>query len=639
MADNQVKRIAVCFAGINEEYNDSLINAAYRLTSEYNFKLLYFCSFSPMYEFEKHDKGESHVFHLINFKEIDGLILFSETIKKEEVRMWIVERAKQEDVPVISIDHYIEGCYNINFRYTAALEKIITHLVEEHHFTRLNFVAGIKGNSFSEERLDVYKRVLAEHDIPIEDERILYGNFCYYPTKEKIRAFLESDILMPEAFVCANDTMAIATIEELMEAGYSIPGDVMVTGMDGIREALAHSPAIITAKQDFDTTMLRAFQMLRAHLDGKKVEKQVWIDSKVIYDQETGVEQQLRYKYTSLNRNLYNQLDDYESFTKRQIEFTEDLADNHSFQDVFENLKKYPHFFFADSFWLCIVDDYMSEKEALMDIIDDFKVKKTDYSGTMNLMLARRKGEWLGIIDFPTKILLPDLDAILEEENNLMFFPLHLLEQTIGYVAVVYDPQKMNMYHAYQIFMNIGITLEGVKIRQQQQAIIDNLEIKYVHDPMTGLLNRRGFYQQLAPVYESCASDGTSIMFVSVDLNGLKPINDTYGHADGDLAISTVGKSLVVSAADRDYTCARFGGDEFVVAGQIQSEDEMDVFCRKVREFLDSFNEKSQKPYKLSASIGAVCGAPEVGMTMDEFIKVADEKMYEEKVRYHSRAR
>ena len=231
------------------------------------------------------------------------------------------------------------------------------------------------------------------------------------------------------------------------------------------------------------------------------------------------------------------------------------------------------------------------------------------------------------------------MDEVLSEENNLMFFPLHLLEQTIGYVALVYNPEKMNMYQTYQIFMNIGITLEGVKIRQQQQAIIDNLEVKYVHDPMTGLLNRRGFYQQLAPVYNKCAKEGKRVMFVSVDLNGLKPINDTYGHADGDLAISTVGKALVVSAADYDYTCARFGGDEFVVAGHIHEENEMDGFCANVRKFLENFNEKSARPYKLSASIGAVSGVPTKDMTMDEFIKVADEKMYEEKVRYHSRTR
>ena len=71
------------------------------------------------------------------------------------------------------------------------------------------------------------------------------------------------------------------------------------------------------------------------------------------------------------------------------------------------------------------------------------------------------------------------------------------------------------------------------------------------------------------------------------------------------------------------------------MAGQIDSEDEMGEFCRKVGEFLTDFNQKTDRPYTLSASIGTVCGIPEQSVAIGEFIKAADEKMYVEKVRYH----
>lgn len=112
-------------------------------------------------------------------------------------------------------------------------------------------------------------------------------------------------------------------------------------------------------------------------------------------------------------------------------------------------------------------------------------------------MLSRENGEWQGITDFDTSVLLPKLEEVLEEENNVMFLPLHVLEQTIGYVALVFDPDIMRMNYAYQFFMNISNALETTKTHQRQQAIINNLEIKYIHDPMTGLFNRRGFYQRL----------------------------------------------------------------------------------------------------------------------------------------------
>ena len=128
-------------------------------------------------------------------------------------------------------------------------------------------------------------------------------------------------------------------------------------------------------------------------------------------------------------------------------------------------------------------------------------------------------------------------------------------------------------------------------------------------------------------------------MMISIDLNGLKPINDTYGHADGDIAISTVAKALMTAARQNDV-CARFGGDEFIVAGSLSSEAEADQYIKDVQSFLDDFNASSGKPYDVSASFGLVSAVPNESITLDEFIGQADEKMYAEKAKHHlSRSR
>lgn len=125
---------------------------------------------------------------------------------------------------------------------------------------------------------------------------------------------------------------------------------------------------------------------------------------------------------------------------------------------------------------------------------------------------------------------------------------------------------------------------------------------------------------------------------VSIDLNGLKQINDTYGHADGDIAITTIGKTLE-HVFPSEFTCARFGGDEFVVSGKVESEEQLKEYCDGVKQQLEEFNQNSGKPYQVSGSIGYVTGVPSMEITLDEFIKAADEKMYEDKVHYHSRSR
>lgn len=637
MLNDNTKCVAVCAAGMNGDYNEELFKAMHSMADEFGIKLLFFNSFSSLYEFEKHDIGESNIFHLINYRLIDGVILLAETIQNDKVRRKIVEEAKANHVPAVSIDHFMEDCYNINFQYANAMKEMVAHLIEQHHCQRINFIAGWKENAFSDERIQAYKEMLIKYNIPIEEERIGYGNFWGEPTKQVVKDFIKSDLPFPDAIVCANDSMAIAAIKCLAEAGYRVPEDVAVTGFDGILEGQEHLPKITTARNDYRKAIQYAFQIVLDCLAGKKLESCFYVDAVPMIGSSCGCNlNDIKQYNNDLTRKLYDRLDDYDRFNRNQIAMAADLTDNDSFQDVFDNLVKYSDNFFSDKFWLCIVDDFLVQKEAISDIIEESNMNRMHYSSTMNVMLSKSNGEWLGITDFNTETFVPNLEEVLAADNNIMFLPLHVLEHTIGYVALVYHPEQMNMIYEYQFFMNISNALETTRIHKRQKTIIDNLEMKYIHDPMTGLLNRRGFYQRLANVYCRCMEEEGLLMVVSADLNGLKPINDTYGHADGDIAISAVGKALS-EAAFKDFTCARFGGDEFVAAGRVESKEDEALFRKRVEESLDAFNSISGKPYKVSSSIGCIIGVPNEQITLDDFIKAADEKMYEDKVRYHAR--
>lgn len=90
--DADVKYVAICSAGIDEDYNDTLLEAFYSLADTFGFKLLFFNSFSSLYYYEKHDIGESNIFHLMNYELLDGIVLLSETVKNEGVRNEIVKK-------------------------------------------------------------------------------------------------------------------------------------------------------------------------------------------------------------------------------------------------------------------------------------------------------------------------------------------------------------------------------------------------------------------------------------------------------------------------------------------------------------------------------------------------------------------
>ncbi len=636
MLSDGSKVIAICSADNCAEYNTKFLTALHKESKKFPFKTLFFACFSSLYKKEKHDIGESKIFQLINHDLLDGIIMLAETIKNDEIRHKITDQAIARKIPVIAIEHPIEGCYNFTYEYRHTISHLIEHLIEDHHYTRINFVAGLKGNSFSDDRLQIYREVLTKHNIPIEEERIGYGEFWGAPTKAVLDNFMKSDLPFPQAIVCANDIMAITTIHYLMDAGYRIPEDVAVTGFDGIEEALDHIPPITTIQYDYDKTAHHAFSMLEDIFQGGTPPKSSYIHSKILYGTTCGCHKSSR-NYTNLTRHLYERLDLQHQFNEIQIGMAADLTDNNNYQGIFTNLMHYGDTFGSPKYWLCIVNDFLDEAEELADILSDSNIqKRNSYSSRMDLMLSCFYGRWQEMTSFDTSCLLPDLEKHLSGNDCLMFLPLHVLEHTIGYVALVYDPDTVNMSFLYQLLMNISNALETTKIRQRQQNIITSLANKYIHDPMTGLHNRRGFYQKAQPLFEDCICTQQPILVASVDLNGLKHINDTFGHADGDIAISTVGKALSRISAE-NYTCARFGGDEFVAACKISHPEDASHISTQIREDLDQFNLHSGKPYEVSASIGIVSVVPTHDTTLDELIKYADEKMYEEKAQHHLR--
>ena len=83
-------------------------------------------------------------------------------------------------------------------------------------------MAGVPNNSFSDERLRVFKQVLLENNVTFEPKRIYYGYFWETPTMEAMDKMLEDEDELPEAIICANDMMAITVCDILVEKGESI---------------------------------------------------------------------------------------------------------------------------------------------------------------------------------------------------------------------------------------------------------------------------------------------------------------------------------------------------------------------------------------------------------------------------------
>ncbi len=153
-------------------------------------------------------------------------------------------------------------------------------------------------------------------------------------------------------------------------------------------------------------------------------------------------------------------------------------------------------------------------------------------------------------------------------------------------------------------------------------------------DDLTGLYNRRGFLtmaeQQIKLERHEGTARGLNLMFA--DLDGLKKINDMYGHEAGSDSIIEFSKVVKTVLRSADLV-ARWGGDEFVILTIGSKDEHISVMSRRINEKLDEYNAASGKPYTLACSIG-VAPVPTDGIrTLESIIAEADEAMYTEKRR------
>ena len=245
------KTIALCVTGYDKEYETRIAEGIARRCTALDINLLVFASLirkpdlnSGLTLPESVIKGETAVFDLINYNMLDGIIILGDSIIDESVIEKVHRLAQKNNVPVININdptHVLDK--NITLSDKCAMEFVMKHLVEDHGLTRINFIGGFPGNLQTEERLAGYKKVLTEHNIPVEERRIAYGQF-WTKAADCTRKFLKDEL--PQAIVCASDTMAIFCMDELKNQGYSIPEDIIVTGFDGIADSELYSPTVTT---------------------------------------------------------------------------------------------------------------------------------------------------------------------------------------------------------------------------------------------------------------------------------------------------------------------------------------------------------------------------------------------------------
>jgi diguanylate cyclase (GGDEF)-like protein len=195
-------------------------------------------------------------------------------------------------------------------------------------------------------------------------------------------------------------------------------------------------------------------------------------------------------------------------------------------------------------------------------------------------------------------------------------------------------PTRSMLCHS--MTMIISNSLENVRKLITLNSAVNELDRLYTIDPLCGIYNRTGFIRTADEKFQMCKLRGEKAIIAFVDMDGLKNINDKYGHKEGDYGLKKLAEVLS-DCCKEGWFCARFGGDEFILFGENASDRDAEELCSNFEKRLEMINNTGNKPYKISASIGTVVSDINEEQSLFGIINQADEIMYEQKKRKPSR--
>lgn len=618
------KLVALCTSRIFDPHILGFIETLNKKLHENNCILQIFTINSDQYWNEESLSAECAVFDVMPYDNLDLIIIMDERIKSRTISKRIISRSKTYNIPVIVVDGNYDETISIIFDYKSGFEKVVRHVVEDHRIKNPHLMAGIPGNSFSDERINVFKNVLKENNITFDDSMISYGLFWATPAREETEKIINSGRL-PEAIICANDIMAINVCDILMAHGYSVPDDIIITGFDGYEEVFFTNPRITTVSCNCislsEATASTAIKLLKRN----KV-KNLHITPELIPNESCGCPSDLGYSQAILNRfndSFYRYQDDlrklYDVATKMHTcQNPRSLAEcfnDENFQNLFCVVKKNcfnpsKNILTERTSGLLFHDLYL-----VHDSKDpDLKIQKVASS-------------------FPLHWNKEAFEEFWESGQPLIYNAIDYMNKALGFVCYSYNESTITNYvKTSSMTSTISMGIGGFINMRYQHKLSDRMGEMYKKDALTGLYNRIGFQQIYNKLSSSKKNHGKPITVIMSDLDGLKYINDNFGHAEGDRAIAEAAHFLKRACPERAI-CTRFGGDELFAV--IIGKCDIDKIISKIKMYMDEFNSTSRLEYSVIASYGANTSILNDSFDLKDALRIADEQMYQIKKNKH----
>lgn len=617
---NGYKLIAVCLTKIQDEVTYEFIDALYQTVKGSDYRLLLFNSFSDLYHQNVYDEGAKSIYQLLNYDLVDAVIIKADTLNDQQVIRDLIARAKERQIPVILLNMKAEGCYSIVPSYENVLSQLIEHVIKVHHKRKLYFLSGSMGESNSMLREKIFRETLRDCGIDPQTAKVAYGEYWYGPAERAVENWIQSGDL-PEAIICANDAMAVAACRVLKRHQIRVPGDMIVTGFDGVPSYQFHRPALSTCTRTSSVLAGKCREMLTNILEKNKPPYRDIEEYMLTIQESCGCRKQSHPDYQLCADRLCVSLWDtrvHEEFILSQVERVVETID----MGIIGN--KLNSFILPDSM-VALNSDFLAATRSNVkpDPGRPFAEEMIVIS-SLDSNLDRHRYAL-----YKSAEMYPHLEEAVSEDAMFLFQSIYVENNVCGYYIVkskelLTDASKI---HRVSKVMNLAFSL--IISRMQQDHMSHSLEEMQYHDPVTGVLNLKGLVKRINELYPIWKERAIAVSVYNIPKYQF--IYENYGLKDVEETVQLTADALRM-ANPQDTVTARISDDSFCIINEAEDQGAAGLIIndsvRAFYRFIESFNKTQDKEYFVEVNCGCTTAAAGWNNDMKTYIKVAMGELY-----------
>lgn len=577
----------------------------------------------------KYEEGEYNIYNLPDFTQYDGVIINSDTIHDLKIVEDLVNRIKQAKVPCVSLNRKWEGAFCVKLENETGIRSIVNHLIKEHGARTIYFVSGPLDNEDAGQRLAAYKDAMRQNGLEWQEETILYGDYTYRSGIKAAKQYLQSDKPMPDAIMAANDEMATGVILTLEEAGYRVPEDILVTGYDNSSIAQLNHPRLTTVRRGEYAGAEMAYKKLKQMIRKEHNIADEIVYGKVIFSQSCGCDKKHNYTHAELQRMYVKKSVDTDEYLELIKSSAAEFTGLKTFDDFMECTQRYIRQINPEYFYICMcgsIENYYAELDRMAEGKERGR-NASVYKDDIWVPLAYEKGEFNSYGEFHKKELLPPECKKGKSGNFYLIMPMHHQDYCFGYCVVGNYERVLRDRFFLHFILNLDNALETVRKQDTMKAVLSRMSQIWIYDELTGIYNRAGFRKYAANLMEEAVKRKEPVGVLFVDIDGLKTVNDTYGHEEGDVYIKAIAH-LLEENCRRGEILTRYGGDEFVILLSGYGEEDVKTCISKINADIRNYRLQAAKQYRMDASIGYYVEENAANINLEKIIEMADQNMY-----------